>query len=109
LGSGTETGSVRGRKRDPQQTTVYQLPTTIVFGPGSIARLGEHLSELGVRKPLLVSDQGLVSAGIVGQVLERALASGAEIHRFELTEPPLSEIFVMAVEDGSSGMEVGAA
>jgi alcohol dehydrogenase class IV len=46
-----------------------------VEGPGSISRIPELLREQGVKKPLVVTDNGLVKAGIVGRitsVLEKA-------------------------------------
>lgn len=42
-------------------------------------------------------------------VLEHALAAGVDLSRFELMEPPLSEIFVMAVESGRAAEEMVAA
>ena len=43
--------------------------TRIEFGEGEIARLGEHLATLGVTKPLIVTDKGLVGAGLAGGVI----------------------------------------
>jgi alcohol dehydrogenase len=37
--------------------------TRLVFGPGSLARLGELARELGGRRVLVVTDRGLVAAG----------------------------------------------
>jgi choline dehydrogenase len=48
-----------------------ELPTRIVHGAGAVARLGELVRELGVERPLLVTDPGVVAAGLA----ERALAS----------------------------------
>jgi alcohol dehydrogenase len=48
-----------------------QLRTRIVFGNGSLARLGELARELGFRRPLVAADPGIVAAGLA----ERA-ASG---------------------------------
>ena len=42
-----------------------EVPTRIVHGPGSIARLGELTRELGIERPLLVTDPGVAAAGIV--------------------------------------------
>jgi choline dehydrogenase len=47
-----------------------ELPTRIVHGPGAISQLGELASELGVTRPLIVTDKGVAAAGLV----ERALA-----------------------------------
>jgi 4-hydroxybutyrate dehydrogenase len=41
--------------------------TTIEFGPGSIATLATALKELGVARPLLVADRGVVAAGLAGR------------------------------------------
>ena len=46
-----------------------EVPTRIVHGPGAIARLGELVRELGVTRPLLVTDKGVAEAGLA----ERAL------------------------------------
>lgn len=42
----------------------------IVFGPGSVSRLPEELAALGIRRPLLVSDPGLVRLGHVNRVAD---------------------------------------
>jgi choline dehydrogenase len=47
-----------------------EVPTRLVHGPGAIARLGEIVRELGVRRPLLVTDRGVVSAGLADEALE---------------------------------------
>ncbi|MGH3082729.1 MAG: iron-containing alcohol dehydrogenase [Gaiellaceae bacterium] len=48
-----------------------ELPTRIEHGPGAISRLGAIVHELGVTRPLLVTDKGVAAAGLV----ERALPS----------------------------------
>jgi choline dehydrogenase len=45
------------------------VPTRFVHGPGAIRRLGEVLAELGVRRPLLVTDKGVVAAGLADSAL----------------------------------------
>ena len=44
--------------------------SNIEFGSGSLATLPEALAELGILKPLLVSDRGLASQGVVDRVSE---------------------------------------
>ena len=46
-------------------------PTTLVHGPGALAHLGELIAGLGVSRPLLVTDPGVVAAGLAGRALER--------------------------------------
>lgn len=47
-----------------------EVPTRIVHGPGALARLGETLRELGVSRPLLVTDPGVAAAGLADRALE---------------------------------------
>ena len=53
-----------------------ELPTRLVHGAGAITHLGDVLSELGVTRPLLVTDPGVTAAGIA----ERALEQLARLH-----------------------------
>jgi alcohol dehydrogenase class IV len=52
-----------------------EVPTRMVHGPGAIRRLGEIVEELGVRRPLLVTDGGVVGAGLAEMALERLTAA----------------------------------
>jgi alcohol dehydrogenase len=52
----------------------YQPRPRVVFGPRSVARVGELACELGARRVLLVTDLGLVAAGHAQRV-EHALQS----------------------------------
>jgi choline dehydrogenase len=47
-----------------------EVPTRLVHGLGAISRLDEHLKELGVKRPLVVTDKGVVSAGLADEALE---------------------------------------
>jgi choline dehydrogenase len=47
-----------------------EVPTRMVHGPGSIGRVGEIVKELGVRRPLLVTDGGVVAAGLAQRAIE---------------------------------------
>ncbi|MCK0209934.1 iron-containing alcohol dehydrogenase [Starkeya koreensis] len=49
------------------QATIAYL-TTIEFGEGASARLGEHLAAAGIRRPLIVSDRGLAATGLVERI-----------------------------------------
>jgi choline dehydrogenase len=48
-----------------------EMPTRLVHGAGAIARLGELVEELGVTRPLLVTDPGVAAAGLAERALER--------------------------------------
>lgn len=43
--------------------------TTVEFGAGAIATLPDHLGQLGLSRPLIVSDPGLQAAGLVDRIV----------------------------------------
>jgi len=56
--------------------TRFSFPTTIHFGPGARKLVGEHLRELGLRRPLVVTDRGLAALPVLTgfmQLLESGL------------------------------------
>lgn len=57
--------------------------TRLVFGPGSVNRLGELVHELGCRRPLLVTDAGLVQAGHAVRAVELMQAAGLDVTLFD--------------------------
>ena len=57
----------------------FQPRTRIVFGPGTIERLGGLARELGFRRTLLVADKGLVEAGHVATAVHSLEAAGIEV------------------------------
>src|SRR5580765_3822738 len=60
----------------------FQNRTRVVFGAGSIKRLGELAAELGFRRTLLVADRGLVASGHVDEALAPLRNQGIEVIRF---------------------------
>lgn len=64
----------------------FQPRTRVVFGAGTIARLGELARDLDFKQTLLVADRGLVSSGHVDEALAPLRAAGVEavgFHDFE--------------------------
>ncbi len=45
------------------------VPTRLVHGPGALARLGEIIQELGITRPLLVTDRGVAAVGLADRAL----------------------------------------
>jgi alcohol dehydrogenase len=60
----------------------YQPQTRVVFGAGTIKRLGELARELNFRKTLLVADRGLVASGHVAEALTPLREAGIEVVEF---------------------------
>lgn len=56
---------------------IWSFPTTIVFDPGALAKVREHLARVGITRPLIVTDPTLVSIGLVDR-LTSALGPMAE-------------------------------
>jgi alcohol dehydrogenase class IV len=50
--------------------------TQIEFGPGAVQELPRALGELGVKRPLVVTDRGLVQAGLIDRLGARFEAAG---------------------------------
>jgi 4-hydroxybutyrate dehydrogenase len=52
--------------------------TTVEFGAGAVSTLPDHLTAVGITRPLIVSDRGLAATGLV-QRIERLCPPGAPV------------------------------
>lgn len=67
----------------------YQLRPRIIFGPHTVQRLGSLAKELGCARALVVSDPGVVNAGIYSFGMESLRSVGVEVLGFhDLAENP---------------------
>jgi alcohol dehydrogenase len=64
----------------------FQPLTRLVFGPGSLARLGQLVRELGGTRALLVTDPGLEEAGHPQRAVESLRDERLQIHVFDGVE-----------------------
>jgi len=46
------------------------VPTRLVHGPEAVGRVASLADELGMARPLIVTDQGVVAAGVAAPVLD---------------------------------------
>ena len=60
----------------------YQPRTRLVFGRGTVGRLGALAAEMGFTRPLLVADHGLVTAGHVALAERHLAGAGLEVVHF---------------------------
>jgi 4-hydroxybutyrate dehydrogenase len=65
---GSEAGfSIAPRAQD---VSVFTFPNRILFGAGASSLLAGELARLGVTRPLVVTDSGLIASGLIGPVIE---------------------------------------
>ncbi len=56
----------------------YELPTVIKHGIGALTTLGGETARLGIRRPLIVTDKGLMATGHVERTVGLLTAEGLE-------------------------------
>lgn len=78
------------------RVTVMSWPTRIVLGPGAVKRLPDEVRRLGLRRPLLVTDVGVVKAGLVDRVLAVLGEAGIVHVLFDHVTPDPTEPDVFA-------------
>ena len=72
----------------------YFLPPQIEFGDGAIQNLGEHVKTFDGKKPFLVSDTGVINAGILAKAADALAASGLSYATYSDIEPNPTDISV---------------
>ena len=72
----------------------YFLPPRIEFGDGAIQNLGEHVKAFESKKPLLVSDAGVINAGILAKAVDALEASGLPSATYADIEPNPTDISI---------------
>jgi alcohol dehydrogenase class IV len=83
----------------------WNYPTAIRFGCGRISELADACKELGISKPLLITDQGIASLPIVTQAVEICKSAGMACAVFsDIQANPIGKNIdegVVAYKDGS--------
>jgi len=101
----------------------WNYPTAVKFGAGRIAELPEALKSVGIKKPLLVTDTGLVNLPVTQKTIQLLKDAGFEVGVFADVKPnPISAnvnagvaILRAGFHDGviafggGSGLDVGKA
>ena len=72
----------------------YFLPPQIEFGDGAIQNLGEHVKAFDGKKPFLVSDAGVINAGLLAKATDVLEASGLSFATYSDIEPNPTDISV---------------
>lgn len=77
----------------------FACTTSLRYGRGAAAEVGEQLAALGVTRALLISDPGLVAAGSVARVGSWIEAAGVGLETYTETEPNPTTTNVSAAAD----------
>ncbi|MBW2603554.1 MAG: iron-containing alcohol dehydrogenase [Deltaproteobacteria bacterium] len=92
-------------------TKIFQTLPRIVFGIGAVDRVGEEAKRLGAGKAVIITDPGIVAAGIDSPVTAALKAVGLETALFQGVEPdPRIEIVAESatfVKDHKADIIVG--
>lgn len=67
-------------------TTIWSFPTRIVFGVGEAGNVGREAQALGMSRVLLVTDPGVVSAGLSERLTASLEAAGLAVAAFSAIE-----------------------
>src|ERR1039457_6125075 len=65
----------------------FSFPTRIIFGAGALRELGSEAKALGIARPLLGTDSGVVACGLAQQVLVEARRAVLSPSLFEDVNP----------------------
>ena len=74
----------------------FNIPSTVIFGPGARRELPSQLRRLGVSRSLLVTDSYMVSSGLAASTQSELLAAGIVTELFADVRPDPSEENVLA-------------
>jgi len=73
---------------------MWNVPNRMLFGWGSVTRLGEYLDEFGVDHPLVVTDDGVRAAGVLDPLLDAIEASGRSYTIYDGVQPDPTDVIV---------------
>ena len=75
-------------------TSTWSFPNKIIFGAGSSEQLAEVSSSLGMKRPLVVTDPGIVKCGLLEHVMKSLAKSGPVWKLFDRVESNPTEASV---------------
>jgi alcohol dehydrogenase class IV len=69
------------------KTFSLSLPSSLIFGAGVVETVAEKAKEFGKNKVLIITDKGVVGAGLLEKVLTPLEQGGVQAHIFDQIEP----------------------
>lgn len=88
------------------KTFKFQAPTKFIAGPGSVNVLGAEVLALGAESVLIVTDQGIVKAGLLAEVLGPLAEAGIETAVYDRVAPNPTDL--TALDGAAQAKKVGA-
>ena len=79
-----------------ERITVFSWPTRVLLGAGALRRLPEEVRRLGLHRPLMVTDAGVVKAGLADRVISILGEAGLVHVLFDRVTPDPTERDVFA-------------
>jgi choline dehydrogenase len=69
----------------------FEVPTVVKHAPGAITLLADEIKALGSKRPMLVTDKGLVNAGLVDRATDALKAGNLDYVLFDgvVANPPI--------------------
>ena len=74
-------------KQISDQTSGFFIPSVSLFGPGCVKEVGSKAKDLGAKKALIVTDQGLNKAGVPDIIIKHLSEQGIDSYVFAGAEP----------------------
>jgi choline dehydrogenase len=65
----------------------FEVPTVVKHAPGAISELADQIKALGSQRPMLVTDKGLVAAGLVDEATKSLKAGNVDYVLFDGVAP----------------------
>jgi alcohol dehydrogenase len=78
---------------------LWNAPNRMLFGWGAASEIGEYVSELGAERPVLVTDEGVVDAGVLDPIRNSLAAAGIEYEVWSGVQPDPTDEVVHAAAD----------
>jgi alcohol dehydrogenase len=73
-------------KKEDEPMYEFKVPTRVIYGRDSAARIGEIAAGLPIKKALLVTDSGVAKSGVVERLLAPLQAAGVKVSVFDHVE-----------------------
>ncbi len=85
----------------------FEVPTVVKHAPGAITALADEIKALGSKRPMLVTDQGLIKAGLVEEATKALKAGNVDYVLFDgvIPNPPIELVDQAAEQYKAEGCD----